>query len=91
MGKVFKKIISSGTFGLLGGDDEDKSKDKAPEPETTAKPDPVDQAQVDFNREKLERDARRSRINAQKPLNRSTTGLRVSLSSEPNRTGVQIK
>ena len=89
MGKLsLMKILDP--LGIFGGDDDDK-KEKEPEPEITARKDPVDQAQVDFNRDKLEREARRGRVNAQKPLKRSTTGLRVSLSSEPKRAGVRIK
>lgn len=92
MGKVFGKIISAGTFGLLGGDDDDDKKEPEPAKEETAKTDPVDQAQVDFNRSKMEAKARRSRIAGQTSLGRApTAGLRVSVRGETNRTGVRVK
>ena len=82
MGSInFNKILDP--LGILGLDKDDDKKDKDPVSEETAKTDPVDQAQVDFNRQKLEENARRSRINAHAPLKPAPTGLRRNRGPTP--------
>jgi len=89
MGNTIKKILDPG--GLLGLADEEKPDAPPPEPGPTARRDPIDENSLNAQKDADAAKQRRERVLTQKPVKRATTGLRVNLSSEAPRAGVQTK